>query len=125
MFRHVSCYRVDLCLETQTHGEFREKPRFYNQLKSQTGASLVHRSFQEVHNYLFPHSCAETDSYAPLEMIDALGKHLSETSVDYKIEVFPETHHGFAFPNRGQLYNRIHAETHWFRILDLFSRKLK
>ena len=69
--------------------------------------------------------CAETDSYAPLEMIDALEKHLSETSVDYKIEVFPETHHGFAFPNRGQLYNRIHAETHWFRILDLFSRKLK
>ena len=69
--------------------------------------------------------CAETDSYAPLEMIDALEKHLSATSVDYKIEVFPETHHGFAFPNRGQLYSRAHAETHWFRILDLFSRKLK
>jgi len=69
--------------------------------------------------------CAETDSYAPLEMINALEKHLSATSVDYKIEIFPKTHHGFAFPNRGQLYSRVHAETHWFRILDLFSRKLK
>jgi len=69
--------------------------------------------------------CAETDSYAPLEMINALEKHLYATSVDYKIEIFPKTHHGFAFPNRGQLYNRQHAETHWFRILDLFSRKLK
>ena len=37
---------------------------------------------------------------------------LSATSVNYKIEIFPKTHHGFAFPNRGQLYNRKHAETH-------------
>ena len=64
-------------------------------------------------------------SEAGLEMINALEKYLSATSVDYKIEIFPKTHHGFAFPNRGQLYNRKHAETHWFRILDLFSRKLK
>jgi carboxymethylenebutenolidase len=69
--------------------------------------------------------CAETDSYAPLEMIEKLEEYLSKTSLTYKIEIFPNTGHGFAFPNRGPLYSRSHSETHWFRILDLFERKLK
>ena len=69
--------------------------------------------------------CAETDSYAPLEMIDNLDSYLSKSKAKYEIEIFPGTGHGFAFPNRGSLYNRNHAETHWYRLFSLFKRNLK
>ncbi len=70
--------------------------------------------------------CAESDSYAPLDMIQNLDKHLSKSKLKsrYQIEIFPDTGHGFAFPNRN-LYNRKHSETHWYRILNLFERNLK
>ena len=69
--------------------------------------------------------CAEKDSYAPIEMIKKLEDFMSKTKVRHEIEVFPGTGHGFAFPNRGLLYSRKDAETHWYRILSLFNRNLK
>ena len=69
--------------------------------------------------------CAEKDSYAPIEMIKKLEAFMSETKVRHEIEVFPGTGHGFAFPNRGLLYSRKDAETHWCRVLSLFNRNIK
>jgi carboxymethylenebutenolidase len=68
--------------------------------------------------------CAETDSYAPKEMIEGLGKHLESVDANARIEWYPGTHHGFVFPQRGAVYDRDAAERHWERLLALFKRRL-
>jgi carboxymethylenebutenolidase len=68
--------------------------------------------------------CAETDIYAPTAMIEAFDAHLKSTSVRYRIEWYPGTHHGFVFPNRGEIYNKPAAERHWERLHALFRRNL-
>ncbi len=40
------------------------------------------------------------------------------------VERYPGIDHGFTFPSRGQIYDRMGAETHWERLLDVFSRNL-
>ena len=67
---------------------------------------------------------AETDVYAPPEMITALDQHLKSTSLDYRIEWYPQTHHGFVFPLRQAMYHKPSAERHWERLLQLFARRL-
>ena len=69
--------------------------------------------------------CAEIDEHAPQEMIDKLDAHLSKTNINYRIEIYPNTDHGFVFPDRMAKYNRDAAETHWTRILSLFARNIK
>ncbi len=70
-------------------------------------------------------ACAETDSYAPQEMVEALTKHLSDLKVNARVEMYPGTHHGFAFQRRGAVYQRDAAERHWERLHSLFERNLK
>ena len=62
--------------------------------------------------------------FAPPEMIEALDKHLKTTSLDYRIEWYPQTHHGFVFPLRQGMYHKPSAERHWERLLQLFGRRL-
>jgi carboxymethylenebutenolidase len=68
--------------------------------------------------------CAQTDSYAPPEMIEALDAHLRTTPVRYRIETYPDTQHGFVFPKREGLYQKAGAERHWERLIALFQRNL-
>jgi len=68
--------------------------------------------------------CAQTDSYAPPEMIEALDAHLRTTPVRYRIETYPDTQHGFVFPKREGLYQKAGAERHWERLIALFRRNL-
>ena len=68
--------------------------------------------------------CAEHDEWAPREMIDALERHLAAAGARYRVEWYPGTHHGFVFPNRGEIYRKAAAETHWSRLLALFQRNL-
>jgi len=68
--------------------------------------------------------CAEIDEYAPPAMIDALDTHLKNAGVRYRIEWYPGTHHGFAFPQRPAVYNKAAAERHWSRLFALFERNL-
>ena len=58
-------------------------------------------------------------------MIDALGKHLAKTHIRHRIEWYPGTHHGFAFPQRQGAYDKRAAERHWERLHALFERNLK
>ena len=69
--------------------------------------------------------CAEIDEHAPQEMIDNLEAYLSKTNINYRIEIYPNTDHGFVFPDRMAKYSRKAAETHWCRILSIFERNLK
>jgi carboxymethylenebutenolidase len=69
-------------------------------------------------------ACAETDIYAPKEMIDKLEHHLDEVDAKARVEWYPGTEHGFAFPNR-PAYNKAAAERHWERLHSLFARNLQ
>ncbi len=70
-------------------------------------------------------ACAETDQYAPKETIDGLIAHLKTTGTNARVEWYPGTHHGFAFPTRGPVYNKEAAERHWERLHALFARNLR
>ena len=69
-------------------------------------------------------ACAETDDWAPPEMVQALDDHLAKAGVRYTIDWYPGTHHGFAFPGRGEIYDKAAAERHWSRLFALFARNL-
>jgi carboxymethylenebutenolidase len=69
--------------------------------------------------------CAEFDEYAPKEMIDSLEAHLVEVGANARVERFSGVHHGFAFPQRGALYDKASAERHWERLHSLFARNLR
>ena len=69
-------------------------------------------------------ACAETDEYAPKEMIDGLEAHLTKIGANARVEWYPGTHHGFAFPQR-PVYDKAAAERHWARLFALFDRNLR
>jgi carboxymethylenebutenolidase len=66
-------------------------------------------------------ACAETDIYAPAEIIEKVRQSMKESRNE--VEIFPGTHHGFAFPKR-PVYDRDAAERHWERLLALYRRNL-
>jgi carboxymethylenebutenolidase len=68
---------------------------------------------------------AETDSYAPPEMIDAFEAARLEVGCAGRTEWYPGTEHGFTFRERGPLYDKDASERHWERLHDLFSRTLR
>ncbi len=70
-------------------------------------------------------ACAEHDEYAPKEMVDGLEAHLRTTGANARVEWYPGTHHGFAFPTRGGVYDKVSAERHWERLHALFDRNLR
>ena len=68
---------------------------------------------------------AETDHYAPPEMIDAFEAARVEAGCAGRTEWYPGTEHGFTFRERGPLYDKAASERHWERLHDLFSRNLR
>lgn len=68
--------------------------------------------------------CAETDEYAPKEMIDNLESYLAGTRINSRIEWYAGTEHGFVFPNRGEKYHKEAAERHWERLFAMYRRCL-
>jgi carboxymethylenebutenolidase len=68
--------------------------------------------------------CAQTDEWAPTEMIEKLEQHLLDSGASYRVEWYPGTEHGFVFPLREGKYNKQAAERHWERLFDLFKRRL-
>jgi carboxymethylenebutenolidase len=67
--------------------------------------------------------CAETDIYAPAEIIEKVKQGVKDYGANAEVEIYPGTHHGFAFPKR-PVYNRDAAERHWERLLALYRRNL-
>lgn len=67
--------------------------------------------------------CAETDHWAPLDMVRKLAADLRAHDVNAEVEIYPGAEHGFAFPQR-PAYNKPAAERHWERMFALFDRKL-
>lgn len=69
-------------------------------------------------------ACAENDIHAPKEMIDGLEAHLATTNINYRVEWYPNTEHGFVFPLRDGLFDKAAAELHWSRLFAMFDRNL-
>jgi carboxymethylenebutenolidase len=67
--------------------------------------------------------CAETDIYAPADIIERVKQQMKDDRANAEIENYPGTHHGFAFPKR-PVYDRDAAERHWERLLALYRRNL-
>jgi carboxymethylenebutenolidase len=70
----------------------------------------------------FYFACAARDHWAPQEMVDQMMRDLA--GAHGEVEQYPETDHGFAFPQR-PAYSKLAAEQHWQRVLALFARNLK
>jgi carboxymethylenebutenolidase len=68
-------------------------------------------------------ACAETDHWAPMEMVEALTASLAAGQANAEVEIYPGVEHGFAFPQRAA-YDKAAAERHWERLLDLYRRRL-
>ncbi|MEO8656779.1 MAG: dienelactone hydrolase family protein, partial [Ramlibacter sp.] len=69
--------------------------------------------------------CAETDKWAPREVVDKLKAALVAAGTPHRIEWYPGAEHGFVFPLRAGIYEKASAERHWERLFDLFGRRLK
>jgi carboxymethylenebutenolidase len=67
---------------------------------------------------------ASDDPYVPQSVPDALPEIMSAAGVKHRIEIYPDSEHGFAFPKR-PAYNKAAAERHWERMFALFDRRLR
>ena len=87
-------------------------------------ADSPHKDAHKIKGELY-FGCAETDEWAPKNLIDGLHAWLAQSGVRYRIEWYPGTHHGFVFPQRTGLYDKASAERHWERLFALFARNLR
>jgi len=68
-------------------------------------------------------ACAEHDDLAPLPMVDELQERFETSGAHGEVEIYPDVHHGFAFPGRW-CYDQPAAERHWERLFALYARNL-
>lgn len=69
-------------------------------------------------------ACAEHDHYVTREALDTIQAGIDAGKFNGRIEYYPESQHGFAFPDR-RVYHKASAERHWERLFDLFDRTLR
>ncbi len=66
---------------------------------------------------------AETDRFVPDHVIPGIKSAFDEHGVAYRLDVLPETDHGFCFPQRAT-YHEAAAEEAWKAVFDLYRRRL-
>jgi len=67
---------------------------------------------------------ASDDPFVPDEELAAMPGMMQAAGVEHTIEVYPETEHGYVFPQR-PAYVKAAAERHWETMLALFDRRLR
>lgn len=67
---------------------------------------------------------AEVDRYVPVSIVNELKATLDREGVNYKLDIWPGTEHGFCFPER-PAYVEDAAEKVWAIVFDLFKRRLQ
>lgn len=67
---------------------------------------------------------AQDDPWVPQAELDRMPGMLRDAGVRGRVEIYPGTEHGFAFPQRAS-YRREAGERHWERLFALFARNLK
>ncbi len=66
---------------------------------------------------------ASDDPLVPDNVIPTLREDLARAGTAHTIDIFPDTQHGFSFPER-PVYSEPAAEASWDRMFDLFGRRL-
>jgi len=82
-----------------------------------------HLLLEKVQGELY-YAFAEHDQTVPDHVIPDLKAALQKTGVTSTVDIYPGTHHGFAFPERA-VYDTLAAEDSWAKIFALWARKLK
>ena len=67
---------------------------------------------------------ASHDDYVPPGLLDRMPGIFAEAGTNHRVEIYPDTEHGFAFPER-QIYVKAAGERHWERLHALFERNMK
>jgi len=67
---------------------------------------------------------AETDEYVADNVVPDLVAALDANGVVHNTQIFPATHHGFCFPQRGPLYDEASAEKVWDEVFEMYARRL-
>ena len=57
-------------------------------------------------------------------MVEALDQTVRNLGLNAEVELYPGVHHGFAFPQRGAVFDKPAAERHWERLFALWRRTL-
>ena len=70
-------------------------------------------------------ACAEFDKWASRPDMLMLQRELEAAQAPHRLEWYPGAEHGFVFPLRAGIYNRVAAERHWERLFSLFDRNLR
>lgn len=81
-----------------------------------------HRLVPQVRGEMF-FAFAETDEWVSDETIETLRKTLDEHGVEAQVEIYPDTSHGFCFPER-DAYVEDAAEAVWTRSFAMLERQL-
>jgi carboxymethylenebutenolidase len=69
-------------------------------------------------------ACAEDDFHIPRQEIDTLEAHLSSININYRIEIFPGTVHGFYYPLGEEDFHKPSTERLWERLFAMLNRAL-
>ncbi len=109
-------------------GRFPERVKcaasFYGVRLATDDKDSPHHGADKVRGELY-FGCAETDKYAPKEMIDKLEAHLkSIPNLRHRVEWYQGAEHGFAFPQREGIFHKPSAERHWERLFALLKRNI-
>ncbi len=67
---------------------------------------------------------ASDDPHVPEEELAAMPGAMQAAGIKHTIEIYPETEHGFVFPER-PVYKKPASERHWQTMLALFDRRLR
>ncbi len=67
---------------------------------------------------------ASDDPHVPDEELAAMPDTLAAAGLNHTIEIYPQTEHGFVFPQR-PVYVKAASERHWETMLSLFERRLR
>ncbi|TFZ07925.1 dienelactone hydrolase family protein [Ramlibacter humi] len=70
-------------------------------------------------------ACAETDKWFSPGQVAQFEAAMKQGGMNYRLEWYPDTEHGFVFPLRGGIYHQQGAERHWERLFALFDRNLR
>lgn len=66
---------------------------------------------------------AQTDATVPAYVVPTLRAALDESGVEYRLDVWPGTHHGFSFASR-DIYDHETSEQCWSIFFDLCKRRI-
>ena len=69
-------------------------------------------------------ACAEDDCHIPRSEVDSLEAHLRSININYRIEFFPGTVHGFYYPLSEEDFHKPSTERLWERLFAMLHRAL-